>query len=476
MTDMRAADSLARRLHAAGCGPAFGMPGGEVQTAINAVGIGFILCRHQHATGFMSEAAHHVDEAPAILVAMVGPGAMNGVDVVATAEAETCTHQVLHQRAVFTRIPTATFTLSPGAAAVQADEAVRIAKGAAGGRAGPVQVDVPISVADAMVPEAVVVRGDPAPSSVGPEALATAAGWLGSVWCLIVFAGLDAVRDGAGASIRAFRGAFGVPLVTTCTAKGLLDEAHPMALVGAGLSPPADTRLLPLLREAVLIVPADDDPIEIRPGWRDVWHPAQQTVIDAALASKPHGMNGATLVVVAPIGAALDIVRSATTPTRVRDCGETRAARREAFAADDWGPGAVIEVCCMPCPTPRSLLPWTGLRTIGCALPLGLRAQARGPGPSRRRVHGGCGVPDGRRGTGLRRGARAAAGLRRLGGSQPRAHPAEAASAAEAQRRCQVRGPWRLSAGPGRVARGAGGGTCGEDLPADRQRDRKGEP
>jgi len=163
---LRAADILAQRLYAAGCRHAFGMPGGEVLTLIDALekaGITFHLARHENAAGFMAEGVHHIDKAPAILVATVGPGAMNGVNVIANAEqdrvplivltgcvdaheAERYTHQVLDHRKVFEPITKATFTLDAKAAGVMVEKAVGIATE---GRSGPVHIDVPISVADA---------------------------------------------------------------------------------------------------------------------------------------------------------------------------------------------------------------------------------------------------------------------------------------------------------------------------------------
>lgn len=76
---MRAANIVARRLHAAGCRYAFGMPGGEVLTLIDALepaGIRFVLVRHENSGGFMAEAACHRTGAPGILVATLGPGAL----------------------------------------------------------------------------------------------------------------------------------------------------------------------------------------------------------------------------------------------------------------------------------------------------------------------------------------------------------------------------------------------------------------
>ena len=139
--DLRAADILARRLYEAGCRHAFGMPGGEVLTLVDALetaGIAFHLAKHENAAGFMGEGVHHADGAPVILVATLGPGALNGVNVVANAhqdrvpmlvltgcvdaaEEHTYTHQVLDHRAVFAPITKATFRLNAEAAEVIAD-------------------------------------------------------------------------------------------------------------------------------------------------------------------------------------------------------------------------------------------------------------------------------------------------------------------------------------------------------------------
>ncbi|PWJ13792.1 thiamine pyrophosphate-binding protein [Jannaschia seohaensis] len=422
MTKLRAADVLARRLYAAGCRRAYGMPGGEVLTlvhALEAAGIEFVLGHHETAAGFMAEGGHHMDGAPAILVATVGPGAMNAVNFVANAEqdrvpvivltgcidpddAETYNHQLLDQRGVFAPITKATFTLTPGAAAVQVDKAVRIATGGAGGRAGPVHIDVPISVADAIVPDSEIMRPHAAAGAIGAEALATARAWLAKAERPIMLAGLDAVRDGAADAIRAFCETHDVPLVTSYKGKGLLPEDHRLSLGGAGLSPLADTHLLPFFREADLILLAGYDPIEMRPGWRTVWDPSEQNVIDICHASNLHGMHGATLEVIAPVGTTLDAIRDGVAPRPVWDVSEARAALRAAFAVKDWGPDAIVAACREACPPgtvatvdsgahrillsqiwecdgPHQLLQSTGLCTMGCALPLAIGAKRAAP-------------------------------------------------------------------------------------------------
>ena len=87
-TQIRAADAIARRLYAEGCRFAFGMPGGEVLTMVDALGsagIEFILCKHENAAGFMAEAAWQMTGAPGIMIATLGPGVLNGFNSVANA-------------------------------------------------------------------------------------------------------------------------------------------------------------------------------------------------------------------------------------------------------------------------------------------------------------------------------------------------------------------------------------------------------
>ncbi len=113
------ADIIAGKLHAAGCRHAFGIPGGEVlalMQALDEAGLNFVLVKHENAGGFMAEGGWHADGAPGVLLATLGPGAANAVNVVANAwqdrvplifltgcvdhgEAESYTHQVFdHQQ------------------------------------------------------------------------------------------------------------------------------------------------------------------------------------------------------------------------------------------------------------------------------------------------------------------------------------------------------------------------------------------
>ncbi len=427
MTDPRprAADLLAQRLYQAGCRHAFGMPGGEVLTLVDALekaGIRFTLVKHENAGGFMAEGVHHRDGAPAILVATVGPGAMNGVNVVANAEQDrvpmivltgcvdadealTYTHQVLDHRAVLAPITKATFTLTAAGAGIVADKAVAIATEP---RCGPVLIDVPISVADAPVPADAPrpVRVPASPAAPGGADLARARKALAGSERPIAVVGLDVLRDRSETVLRAFLEQFGIPFVTTYKAKGVLPEDHPLCLGGAGLSPLADRHLLPLVAQADLVLCIGYDPIEMRTGWRDAFDPARQTVIDIAAVPNTHYMHQATLNFVGHTGETLEVLAQ-NTPTGATWPDGAPAAVRSALAdafpeIDAWGPAAIIAEAraAMPadtlatadsgahrillsqmwrCTEPRGLVQSSGLCTMGCAVPLAMGLKIGSP-------------------------------------------------------------------------------------------------
>lgn len=420
---LRAADVLATRLYEAGCRHAFGIPGGEVLTlidALEAAGIRFHLARHENAAGFMAEGVHHIDSAPAILVATVGPGAMNGVNVVANAEqdrvplivltgcvdafeAARYTHQVLDHRKVFDPITKATFTLNAAAAGVIAEKALGIATE---GRAGPVHIDVPISVADSAAKpyanrRAVASRVVPA-----GDDLALASQWLADAERPVMLVGLDVLKEEACESVRAFSTRHQIPVITTYKAKGVIAESSPLSLGAAGLSPLADKHLLPFIAQSDLILCVGYDPIEMRPGWQDPWDLQSCRVIDITAAPNHHFMHQVTLSVIADTGATLTALSEITqlNKTWIRDeVAAVKAALARAFPKDDvWGPAAVIAECrsALPpdtiatvdsgahrillsqmwaCEEPRTLLQSSGLCTMGCAVPLAIGAHLAAP-------------------------------------------------------------------------------------------------
>ncbi len=421
---IRAADALARRLYAAGCRTAFGMPGGEVLTLIDALetaGIRFVLAKHENAAGFMAEGVHHSDLAPAILVGTIGPGTLNGVNTVANAlqdqvpmivlsgcmdadEAERYTHQVLDQQSVFRPITKATFTLNAGAAHVIADKAVAIATQ---GRMGPVHIDVPISVADAAVPAiAPPLRAVATPAVPSGSDLSRARNWLVQAKRPVMIVGVDALNQHAHKAVQEFCEDHNVPVITTYKAKGILPEDHALSLGGAGLSPLADTHLLPFVKSADLILCVGYDPIEMRPGWRDIWQPDQQNVIDITAVPNLHYMHQSTLNFVTDCAATLHCLSDELDAQETWPDGEIEHLKQLLAAAfptdEDWGPAAIIDTCRKTLPrntiasadsgahrillsqmwesyAPRALMQSSALCTMGCALPLAIGARLATP-------------------------------------------------------------------------------------------------
>ncbi|MEM6847578.1 MAG: thiamine pyrophosphate-binding protein [Pseudomonadota bacterium] len=407
----RNADVIAEALAAAGCRHAFGIPGGEVLTIIDALeraGITFHLTKHENVAGFMAEGAWHATGAPGILVATIGPGVTNAVNVIANAEqdrvplmvltgcmdgadADTYTHQVFDHQAVLQPVTKATFRANHGSVAQVMEKAIAIMTE---GQPGPVHLDLPIKVADAEAPPRSASLAPSAAGSASGEAIATARAWLAEAERPVIIAGLDALN--ARADVAALVRASGAPLITTYKGKGLIDEADPLALGGAGLSPRADRHLMPLLAHADTIVLAGYDPIEMRVGWRDPW-PATTRVIDITPVTRTHGMHAVSLTLPGDVKGNIAAISDARAPAAWPDSApsQTRVELLAAFAPEPkgWGPAAVFHAArdaappdtvatadsgahrillsqSWRCPAPRTLLQSSALCTMGCAVPL----------------------------------------------------------------------------------------------------------
>ena len=422
---MRTADVLARRLYAAGCRFAFGMPGGEVLTILDALekaGIKFILVKHENAAGFMAEGTYSRTGAPGILVATLGPGVANAANVIANAdqdrvplivltgcvdedEIHSYTHQIFDHKALLGPITRATFTLSAPSADVIVDKAINIAMAA---RPGPVHIDVPISVAvqevktDGNILVTPSAKTAPAP---GKE-LETARQWLTEAQRPVMIVGVDVINERSEETVRKFATKHKIPVLTTYKAKGVMPEDLPLALGGIGLSPVADGELVKLVEEADLIICAGYDPIEMRPGWQNAWDVETQHVIDITATPNTHYMHRAGISFVCNIAAGLDALSrdNDTQPTwPLTRFDNAKANLREAFKVDeDWGPAAIVETVRQNLPRKGiaavdtgahrilasnvwqsyeagGLLQSTGLCTMGCGLPLAMGAKLAKP-------------------------------------------------------------------------------------------------
>lgn len=414
------ADIIAGKLHAAGCRHAFGIPGGEVlalMQSLDQAGMNFVLVKHENAGGFMAEGGWHADGAPGVLLATIGPGAANAVNVVANAwqdrvplifltgcvdqgEAESYTHQVFDHQQLLRPIVKASFSACLGALDVMMEKALAIALD---GQPGPVHIDVPIKVAEAETEETWSQSFLSAPvatrAATGTD-LDSAMALFANAERPIAIAGVDAVNEGASAAISDFCREFKIPLVTSYKGKGLLDENDPLALGGAGLSPKADGHLLPLINQSDCILLLGYDPIEMRINWRNPWD-LDASVIDVTPVLRTHGMHSVSATLRSAVAPALELLSAARRPDQPSWPGgepeKVRAELVEGFAPeqDGWGPATAFHTLrdVMPaetvatadsgahrilvsqiwrCPMPRQMLQSSALCTMGCAVPLAM--------------------------------------------------------------------------------------------------------
>ncbi|PVB60499.1 thiamine pyrophosphate-binding protein [Labrenzia sp. 011] len=414
------ADIIAGKLHAAGCRHAFGIPGGEVlalMQALDQAGLEFVLVKHENAGGFMAEGGWHADGAPGVLLATLGPGAANAVNVVANAwqdrvplifltgcvdqaEAESYTHQVFDHQQLLRPIVKASFSARTGALDVMMEKALAVALD---GQPGPVHIDVPIAVAETETEEAWSESFRARPAAPAPAAgpdLETALDLFARAERPIAIAGVDAVNENASAAVSDFCRKFRVPLVTSYKGKGLLDETDSLALGGAGLSPKADGHLLPLINRSDCILLLGYDPIEMRINWRGPWA-ADAPVIDVTPVLRTHGMHSAAATLRSAVAPALEHLSKARAADRPSwpdgEPARIRADLDKAFAPEPsgWGPGTIFHTLrdTLPtetvatadsgahrilasqiwrCPNPRGMLQSSALCTMGCAVPLAM--------------------------------------------------------------------------------------------------------
>jgi len=413
----KTADIIAGRLYAAGCRHAFGIPGGEVLTLMQALeeaGITFVLVKHENAGGFMAEGTHHYTKAPAVLLATIGPGVANAVNAIANAYqdqvpliyltgaidpdvAVTFTHQVFDHREILKPITKASFTAADGAIDEIIDKAVAIAMD---DRPGPVHIDIPIRIANAEQPERDVpprVRPAPMAPAEGRELQAARAA-LANAERPLMIAGVDVLHHDAADTVQSFARDFSIPVITTYKAKGVIPEDDPLALGGAGLSPKADAILQPLIEKSDFVLLAGYDPIEMRSSWVAPWG-ADKMVLEISAQPNTHYVHQARHTFVGDIGAGLEALGRGIGPGSVWLDGEpsrVRDTHKQAFAGDgSWGPEALCRAArrALPrntvatvdtgahrillsqaweCYEPRALLQSTALCTMGVALPLAI--------------------------------------------------------------------------------------------------------
>ena len=264
----RVADIVAQALRAAGIRFAFGMPGGEVVTLIDALGragIEFILARNETAAAMMAAGASAIGGAPGLLVTTLGPGLANAVNGIADALQERTplivisgvveravraryTHQIIDHAALLRPLVKASFEIEPEGAAAVVARALSLTMTPPW---GPAHLDISPAVAAALAPDPrpPIAATESFAATVSPDHPAVAAlrARLAAAERPVIIAGLEALRSGAADALRQAVETHGIPVLATYKAKGIVDETLPLVFGGPGLSPASGALLRPLI-------------------------------------------------------------------------------------------------------------------------------------------------------------------------------------------------------------------------------------
>jgi acetolactate synthase-1/2/3 large subunit len=277
------AEQIAAEVRGAGIERAFGIPGGEVLTLIEALergGTEFVLCNHESSAGLMASAYGQLSGAPGLVLTTLGPGAANLLLPLANAQLDrealvaicgdlsselpgSHTHQRMDLLGVFGPTTKYAAALRPRSGAGHLRAAVRAASEAPRGGAL-----LTLSTSDATATAtaaAATANSSPAPADPAAAAERVAAA-LAAAERPLVLVGRGAEHEGSP-SLRRWLAAWKLPVAVTPKAKGMVPgdgERYCGVLDGAGLG-----KLMGgLVAEADLIVGLGLDPVElIRP-----WH------------------------------------------------------------------------------------------------------------------------------------------------------------------------------------------------------------
>jgi acetolactate synthase-1/2/3 large subunit len=248
------ADIILRSLEEAGARVCFGIPGGAILPLYDALARGttlrHVLACHEQGAGHMAEAYARATGGPGVVFATSGPGATNLVTPIANAQMDStplvCVTGQVRRALIGTQafqecdivgvtrplVKGSWLVRDPAELAATVREAYRLA---AAGRPGPVLVDVPRDVQEALVehrPGRNAGAGAAAPAEhdapASAEAVRAVARAIEASHRPVLYVGGGAVAAEAGKEVAALAEAGGLPIVTTLMAKGVVPESHPL--------------------------------------------------------------------------------------------------------------------------------------------------------------------------------------------------------------------------------------------------------
>ena len=258
---MTGADAILRSLEAEGVDVAFGLPGGAVLPTYDAFARGttvrHVLARHEQGAGHMAEGYARASGRVGVAIATSGPGATNLVTPIADAWMDStplvCVTGQVRSHLIGTDafqecdITGITIPIVKHSWLVQdVDELPHVMKAAfhvaRTGRCGPVLVDVPRDVQEAMLdfeyPDAVDLPGWKPPQKGHHRQIARAAHALATAEKPVLYVGGGTLNAEACDELRTLAEIGRLPVVTTLMGKGAFPETHELHFGWPGMHGP----------------------------------------------------------------------------------------------------------------------------------------------------------------------------------------------------------------------------------------------
>ena len=377
MTETTVARNVIAALRDMGVRHVFGVPSGGWVDYMEAIrttdGIDFVLTSHEGGASFMADICGRLTGVPGVCFGTFGPGATNlatGVggatldrspvialtdEMPAHLQGRTVQMAIDHQ-ALFAPLTKATTRITAENAVATLTEAARVALS---GRPGAVHVGLPQGMSAERValaaPDAIAADAVPAAS---PEEIARLVAAFEQARRPILAIGLGAVHARVQDRIAALAERFGLPVVLTPMAKGMLAETHPSY---AGVLFHALSDVVGLTHiEADLVVAIGYDPVEFNfEGWMRDGLPIAS--IDVAPVDIDIALHPVMADAVGDIGPGIDALLALPPCDKDWDLAEVAARKAGMFQrlspkSERFGPCAALNVL-------RDVLPDDGIMT-----------------------------------------------------------------------------------------------------------------
>ncbi|MBP1325875.1 acetolactate synthase-1/2/3 large subunit [Leucobacter exalbidus] len=323
--------AIMETLRGYGIDTVFGIPGThnlEFYRPLAALGIRPVTTRHEQGAGYGSDGWSLQTGLPGVVITTSGPGLLNALSAAGTAYCESRPMILLSPGpavgAEFADIGTLHETkdqLGAASAIVEWGRRVRTAEEAVAAvhdafalfattRPRPVYIEVPLDVLEQITE---LPASDTAPRTAAPvapadaTAITAAAAALAAAQRPAILAGGGS--RGATAELRALAERLNAPVVTTLNAKGVLDEAHPLA-VGSSLRLAAG-RAVAQDADALLVVGSKLGEAEL---WVDRLEAAGTVIRVDLLATQIEKNHRADIGLVGDAAATLGALDAALTP------------------------------------------------------------------------------------------------------------------------------------------------------------------